>query len=72
MVSACNKGTPAFVIVASWRANIAISKGFILLVQPITGLDLRRIRLSTMPCLRSCALAIGRLLLLSSPVILCP
>ena len=58
MSNACTKGTPAFIIVASCRVNIAISAGLIFFApKVISGLGFFFTDLVKMPCLRSCTRA---------------
>ena len=69
----CTIGTPAAIIVASWRLNTAMSRPLIALpALPNSGLGLALTTCGLMPCLRRSALTRLAFLLICSPLILVP
>src|SRR5690554_6916519 len=57
MSKLCTNGTPAFIMVASWRVSMAMSNGVIFLLPPNNGLDFFLTLSGITPCLRNWALA---------------
>ena len=73
MSNDCTSGTPAFIMVASWREKIAMSAGVIAFLRsPNSGLGFLRTVCVITPCLRSWALASARLSLCTSPCTVLP
>ena len=69
----CTSGTPAFIIVANWRAKIAMSEGVIgFLRSPNRGFAFFLTTCGVTPWRRSCAFASVTLSLWISPLVALP
>ncbi|MNL30162.1 hypothetical protein D3C87_1518830 [compost metagenome] len=72
MSNDCNSGTPAFIMVAIWRVNRAMSWALMRVPTLNSETDFLRTLPGLMPCLRSCALISAGFCPLNSPVTFVP